>query len=240
MTKTAIMIDGGFYRRVSKQLWGDRTPAERAEELYEYATDHIKNNRDAKIEYGRRELYRIFYYDCPQIERATLLHPLTGKNVHFKKTDPSYKWAAAFHKELAQKRKVAMRMGEIVTENAAYNLKPEVTKRLLQKKITIDDLDPDRDFKPWFKQGGVDMRIGLDIASLAYQGIVDQIILITGDSDFVPAAKTARRHGIDFIVDPMGKHIRDDLIVHADGIETMVGSEASKKARSSRAKEKKS
>lgn len=33
------------------------------------------------------------------------------------------------------------------------------------------------------------MRIGIDIASLAYKKQVEQIILIAGDSDFVPAAK---------------------------------------------------
>ena len=66
------------------------------------------------------------------------------------------------------------------------------------------------------------MRIGLDIASLAYNGIVDQVILISGDCDFVPVAKVARRHGIDFIVDPMGAKIRPEVKVHVDGIETFV------------------
>lgn len=42
------------------------------------------------------------------------------------------------------------------------------------------------------KQKGVDMKIGLDIASLAYKKQLDQIILISGDSDFVPVAKLAR------------------------------------------------
>ena len=32
---------------------------------------------------------------------------------------------------------------------------------------------------------------------------VEQIILISGDSDFVSAAKLARREGIDFILDPL-------------------------------------
>ena len=41
------------------------------------------------------------------------------------------------------------------------------------------------------------MKIGLDIASMAYKKQVDQIILISGDSDFVSAAKLARREGID-------------------------------------------
>ena len=66
------------------------------------------------------------------------------------------------------------------------------------------------------------MKIGIDIASLAYKKQVDQIILISGDSDFVPAAKLARREGIDFILDNMTSHIKDDLFEHIDGIRTKV------------------
>ena len=69
-------------------------------------------------------------------------------------------------------------------------------------------------------QKGVDMRIGLDIASLAQKRLVDQIVLIAGDSDFVPAAKHARREGIDFILDPMWQPIKPSLKEHIDGLHT--------------------
>lgn len=49
---------------------------------------------------------------------------------------------------------------------------------------------------------------------------VDQIILISGDSDFVSAAKLARREGIDFILDPLGAPIKPDLFEHIDGLRT--------------------
>lgn len=65
------------------------------------------------------------------------------------------------------------------------------------------------------------MRIGLDIASMAFKRQVDQIILVAGDSDFVPAAKLARREGIDFILDPMWASIRDDLHEHIDGLRSV-------------------
>ena len=74
------------------------------------------------------------------------------------------------------------------------------------------------------------MRIGLDIASLSYKKQVDQIILIAGDSDFVPAAKLARREGIDFILDPMEATIRDDLFEHIDGLQSCWKKKDSKKA----------
>ena len=61
------------------------------------------------------------------------------------------------------------------------------------------------------------MRIGIDIASVSYKKQVSQIVLISGDSDFVPAAKLARREGIDFILDPMHAPIKPDLHEHIDG-----------------------
>ncbi len=64
------------------------------------------------------------------------------------------------------------------------------------------------------------MKIGIDIATLAYKKLVDQIVLISGDSDFVPAAKLARREGIDFVLDSMGNHIADDLLEHIDGLQS--------------------
>lgn len=221
MAKTAILVDGAFYRRVSTKLWGKKKPGDRADELYEYVMKHIDNKREARLELGRRELYRIFYYDCPPVGRATVWHPLLKKNVHYKPADEAYKWTEKFHLELSKKRKVACRFGEVITDNASFNLKPWVTKDLMAGNIGVDDLK-ESDFSVSFKQSGVDMRIGLDIASLAYEGIVDQIVLVSADMDFLPAAKVARRHGIDFILDPMGQHFRQDLHYHVDGVETFV------------------
>lgn len=70
------------------------------------------------------------------------------------------------------------------------------------------------------RQKGVDMRIGIDIASLALKKQVDTIVLVAGDSDFVPAAKLARREGIDFVLDPMWQSIQPDLHEHIDGLQS--------------------
>ncbi len=109
-------------------------------------------------------------------------------------------------------------MGELNDAATYYNLKPEVTKKILDNKIGIADLT-EKDLKLSLQQKGVDMRISLDIASMAYKQQVERIILIAGDSDFVPAAKLARREGIDFILDPLGHHIRDSLRLHIDGLQ---------------------
>ena len=40
-------------------------------------------------------------------------------------------------------------------------------------------------------------------------------------TDGVPVAKTARRAGIHFIIDPMGHNVSDELVQQVDGIEDL-------------------
>ena len=217
MTKTAILIDGAFYRKRSYYLRGDKTPIDRANELYAYCMTHIRDEKSDPTHHEDRELYRIFYYDCPPLKK-TVFHPYLKRNVNFGKS-PTYQWTNSFFDELKKKRKVALRLGTLSDANASYSLHPDKVKDLCLGKISVNDLS-ESDFSISFAQKGVDMRIGLDISSLAYKRLVDQIILIAGDSDFVPAAKLARREGIDFILDPMEATIRDDLFEHIDGLKS--------------------
>lgn len=209
MIRTAILVDGGFYRKRAKFLWGEKTAEDRAKELFAYCHAHLHDHTE------RRQLYRIFYYDCEPIGRRSVYHPLRKANIDLDKSD-THTWATTFMEELKHRRKFALRLGHM-SEQMNYNLRPESTKALLAGKIKIEDLT-ERDFVFNAQQKGVDMKIGVDIASLAYKHQVDQIILIAGDSDFVPAAKLARREGIDFILDPMWADIRPDLFEHIDGL----------------------
>jgi uncharacterized protein (TIGR00288 family) len=63
--------------------------------------------------------------------------------------------------------------------------------RSAASRIEIESVD----FEPEIRQKGVDMRIGLDIASLTLKHHVQTIVLVTADSDFIPAMKFARREG---------------------------------------------
>lgn len=130
------------------------------------------------------------------------------------------KWRLAFFEELKKSRKVALRLGYLNERSGRWILRPERLKELLSGSVSPKDL-AESDVKYDIRQKGVDMRIGLDIASLAYKRQVDQVILVAGDSDFVPAAKLARREGIDFILDPMWASISDDLFEHIDGLRTV-------------------
>ena len=54
----------------------------------------------------------------------------------------------------------------------------------------------DDDFKAKFEQKGVDIRIGLDIATIAQNKYTDRIIIVTADTDLLPAMDMARIAGI--------------------------------------------
>lgn len=165
-------------------------------------------------------MYRIFYYDCEPVGRRSIYHPLTKKNVDLDKSD-TYTWMTAFLEELRKRRKFALRLGKL-SEQMYYNLRPETTRKLLAGRVSLEELT-EQDFVFVAQQKGVDMRIGIDIASVTYKKQVDQIILISGDSDFVPAAKMARREGVDFILDPMWADVKPDLYENIDGLYSMWG-----------------
>ena len=215
--KVAILVDGGFYRRRAQTCKGVKTAEERADELIEYCHRHLyERSKKGKNKY-QHQLYRIFYYDCPPM-RKIVYHPLTRENIDFAKTD-LYEWTIKFFDELKRKRKVALRLGKLSDEQAHFNIRQDVLRKVLNGSRTLNDLTKN-DFCINVEQKGVDMKIGIDITSLAFKKQVERIILISGDSDFVPAAKQARRDGIDFILDPLYNHIKPDLYEHIDGLYT--------------------
>ena len=209
VTRTAILVDGGFYQKRAYYLWGEKTPQDRAEELHKYCMSLLHNKHES------RKLHRIFYYDCPPSAKK-VFHPLLNRTVDLRNT-PVYQWQTDFLEELRKKRKFALRLGELSEEAIQYTLNYDAVKKLVNGSMQISALT-EKDFRLEITQKGVDMRIGVDMTSLALKKQVEQIILISGDSDFVPAAKQARREGIDMILAPMGATIKQDLYEHIDGL----------------------
>ena len=159
------------------------------------------------------ELYRIFFYDCPPLTKR--MHwPVSKRSVDLSKT-PEAQFRNAVHVELQKSRKVALRLGRL-NDAFEWRLKPSAAKRLTEDgggyRATDDDFEIDT------KQKGVDMRLGLDVAAMAFKRQVNQIVLIAADADFVPATKLARREGIDVVLDPMGATPAIDLVQHVDGV----------------------
>lgn len=193
-------------------------------------------------------VYRVFYYDAIPYEGKPH-HPLLKQQIDFGKSATAT-FHRDLHNQLRRSRKFAVRLGKVVKESdwkISPSLTKKIlrTREWLDRldlvvqgdRSAFDDLTPEKqaewrntlafwqgigehDVSYGLRQKGVDMRIGIDISSLTLKGQVDTIILVTGDSDFVPAAKLARREGVEFIVDPMWQSVNDDLLEHVDGIQS--------------------
>jgi uncharacterized LabA/DUF88 family protein len=209
---TAILIDGGFFLRRFPAVYPDkdsRDPRSVAATLSQMALAHLTWRNETK-----RDLYRIFFYDCEPLTKKAHL-PVSRRAIDFSRTDVA-RFRLSLHDELRRARKFALRLGQL-SEHADWKLRPAKLKALLDRTAGIDQMTDD-DFTYDARQKGVDMMIGIDIASIAYKRQADQLVLVAGDSDFVPAAKVARREGIDFILDPMWAPIHASLNEHIDGL----------------------
>ncbi|MGL2610499.1 NYN domain-containing protein [Helicobacter pylori] len=217
--KVAILVDGGFfikcYKSHLKKQFGDEykgpNPEKLADNIHTYCLKHINKEND-------EELYRIFFYDCKPLSKK-VHYPCTQKPLDLSKSS-TYQERSELHKCLISKPCLALRLGYLDEDNARWiihNKKKE--KKLFKREIKIEEFQND-DFIYYAKQKGVDIKIGLDIATLTLKRLVQKIVLISGDSDFVPASKLARVEGIIFTLDPMGNHIREDLKEHIDYLTT--------------------
>ncbi|MFW9610072.1 MAG: NYN domain-containing protein [Aquaspirillum sp.] len=208
---TAILIDGAFFLHRYRALMTESTqhnPEDVASMMMRWALSHLNQNDE------RRDLYRIFYYDCPPLDKKVTL-PISNTPFDFAETHEA-QFRHGLFDELRRKRKLALRLGYLA-DTGQWTIKPTVMRALLRGERQYNSLR-DEDFAYDVRQKGVDIRIGQDIASLAYKKLADQIVLFAGDADFVPAAKLARREGIDFVLDPMWKSIPPELFEHIDGL----------------------
>lgn len=211
---TAILIDGAYFikrfRRIEPDNYWDAGRA--AECAHRWALAHLSQGRNAP----RRELYRIFFYDCPPLVHK-LHHPLTKRVVDFSKSEEA-SFRLDLHNHLRVKRKVALRLGHL-SRQVRWTIKPNAIDEILKGTLARDGM-VDSQVIPSVRQKGVDMRIGIDVTTLALKRRVDQIVLMAGDADFIPAAKQARREGIDFVLDPLWATVPEGLQEHVDGLRT--------------------
>lgn len=210
--KIAVLIDGGFFIKRFNALYnknGDMSAEDVANAMYTMAHSHVGKSNI---------LYRIFYYDCKPLEKK-FHNPITHKVIDFSKTKECL-FRKMLFEELKKKRKVALRLG-VVKDNGQWQIYSTKVKELLNRDADIKSLT-ENDVYLNIRQKGIDMKIGVDIASLSLKRFVDTIVLFSGDSDFVPAAKLARREGVDFILDPMNANVDPQLFEHIDGMKSVV------------------
>lgn len=192
---TAILIDGAFLRKKFHAAFKKDIAAE---DVRQFAQSLL-----TKFNLSAEDMHRMYYYDCEPCDAKTST-PVTNRAFLFEKT-PQYIYGIKLLSDIKRLDYFAVREGTLQfsgwkLKKAAYNKQP------------LDDSD----FEPELHQKGVDIKIGLDLAWISYKQVAERVIFVTGDSDFIPAIKTARRNGIFVYLVTLGHMVRSELPDNCD------------------------
>lgn len=243
-----LIDGGFFLKRLSRAIPDEKhrdTPEKVAKLIRILCRSHVCHFTKCDRNDWTQHVYRIFFYDAKPYN-GQAHHPIQNKQIDFAKSKEA-EFRTKLFDELRKSRKMALRLGKVIREGD-WSPPSNKVRKILPTKQLIDSFDLNEAQetgklsvdasqlellkvmqKRWgeieeheillrLKQKGVDMRIGIDIASIALKKQAGTIVLVAGDSDFVPAAKLARREGIDFILDSMWQQVNDDLYEHIDGL----------------------
>ncbi|MDR1379498.1 MAG: NYN domain-containing protein [Synergistaceae bacterium] len=190
----AFLIDGAFIRsKFHSTMQRDIT-----------AIDVQNVVKNVLIDLKAQDIqYRVYFYDCPPYSGKTKL-PITHTPYDFEAT-PQYSKMLQFLKEVKLLPFFAVREGVLsfqgwILKKSCYGMSP----------LT------DNCFSPNLKQKGVDIKIGLDVAWVSFNKIAANIVLITGDSDFIPVVKTARRSGVFVYLFTLGHNVKTEFCENVD------------------------
>jgi uncharacterized LabA/DUF88 family protein len=194
----ALLIDGAFLIRKIESRAG--FPSARDIQ----AVANAVASHESVVSLSRLRVY--FYHARPASGRLT--NPISKKPVNLAGTRVS-----ELHDKLLMQLEgcpdFALRLGE--TSTVGWRVGTRAFTELLRnpRELRADDL------VPAIEQKGVDLRIGLDIARLALAQSVEAIVVVTGDSDLVPAFKFARREGLRVFLCSLGHGVKRQLRAHA-------------------------
>lgn len=199
MRSYAILIDGGF----AKRKLGSSKDYATAED-FSFLVKSIQNHPEIK----NCLLHRVYYYDSSPLTTSHT-KPLNGGKYNFGSHSIAGRSTVLFD-QLRRLPHFALRLGELSLNGWA------VSNKLIDNATSDSIVVTHEDLRPQITQKGVDMRIGMDIAALSLKKQAQIIVLVTGDSDFVPAMKFARREGALLYLVPLGHRIKPSMYEHSD------------------------
>jgi len=201
--ETSIMIDGAFLRKKF------RSALKRA--IAAPDIEAIAKNALGSAGIPSRD-WRAYFYDCKPCAKKTTL-PISHSEFNFE-ANRQYRTGIELLESVKLLPFFAVREG--VLSFNGWTLKPEY--------YGTSPLN-DNCFSPNLKQKGVDIKIGLDVAWVSFNKIAENIVLITGDSDFVPVIKTARRSGVFVYLFTLNHNVKKELVENVDVVNALPISE---------------
>jgi uncharacterized LabA/DUF88 family protein len=196
----AILIDGAFVIRRLAALHRAFPGAADIEAVASAISQH-----ESVATLSRLRVY--FYHARPAAD--VLTNPISKKQIVLGKTQVHADHTRLL-KELEMKPDFALRLGE--TSTIGWKIGNGAFRQLLRQPRLLEA----EDLVPAIEQKGVDLRIGLDISRLALTQTVEAVVVVTADSDLVPAFKFARREGLRVFLCHLGHGIKRELKAHAD------------------------
>ncbi|HZQ92456.1 MAG TPA: NYN domain-containing protein [Terriglobales bacterium] len=231
--RVVVLLDGGF---VKKKLEETSRHFPTVAEIVALCGGIL-----AKPSLAGKDLFRIYYYDAPPFE-GSVRHPLTRLNVNYSNT-PVANQNKSLIDSLELQPDFAVRRGTLkcsgwklgrtalrrlsriapVAAPGAVVAPPVPQQGVALAAVAVAAPAPNlavtpTDFVPNMQQKGVDMRIGLDMAWIALKRLAEILVLVTGDSDFVPVMKFARKEGMRVFLECMNHPVSRDLKAHADRV----------------------
>jgi len=202
----AILIDGSFFwmKHLEARL-GQPPVAENVKQ----ACDLIM----ADPEFANDRLFRAYYYDSPPYG-GKAVHPISQREIEFCTTE-QYRIKNEYLDLLRRMPRMALRLGSLAMQG--WKLNKKNMRGIMESLSQNRPLQP-QDVSINLVQKEVDMLMGLDIAWMAARGMVEKIVLLTGDADMIPAMNFAREHGMLVFVAKFGYYLSDKLREHADGV----------------------
>lgn len=196
----AILLDGGFVtKRLRARFRRFPAPDEILAECARISAHPLLETLD---------LLRIYFYDAPPAT-TSVAHPLTGEVINLGRSK-THAERRRFLGDLEMLPNVALRQGELSVRG--WRMRTGALEEIARSRRSLVEHDLELNLE----QKGVDLRIGLDIARLSLRQLVDVLVVVTGDSDLVPAFRFARREGLRVILDHLGSSVKRELKAHVD------------------------
>ena len=177
MKRVSVFIDGGHLRSYAKKANKPYTPS--------FVVTVAKACVNAAL---GEELFRVLYYDCDPYA-GTVSQPISA-------VPRVFSGSKTFLDKLAEEEGVAVRRGVLKFRGW------DRTRASLASAASASNSGlpapplNDADFSPRFEQKGVDLRIGLDMTAKSNIDSNGLMVLMTGDTDLIPALKIVRARGI--------------------------------------------
>lgn len=192
MERAAVFIDGGYWQKILKNRFGSPKI-----DLVAFS--------DALC--GTQERLRTYFYDCL---------PFQGDNPSEDEKE-LYKRKQSYLHALGLLPRFEIRKGRLARRTINFKEVERLDGSIFY--LSCSDGDPAYDPKNIvikFEQKGIDTLVGIDVTGLSVRRSISTVILVAGDSDFIPSIRVAKDEGMLIRLAYHDSAIHKDLLQLAD------------------------